>query len=294
MMHLEALKLFRDLAELRSLSKAAELHILSQSAVSQQLAQMESILKCPLINRKKRPIELTREGQLFLMAAKDIIARYEQLQSELNALKFAGAGRLNVAAIFSIGMHTLPEYLKKFMSRYPDVHVHLEYLSAQKIYELVLTGEIDVGLVAIPKQDRRLDVYDFESEPLVLVCSTKHLLAAESEVDISVVQFERFIGFEEEIPTRGWIDAIFKRYGLSVKPVMQFDNIETVKRAIELNAGVSILPKTAIEQEIAAGTLKAVPLSNEKFVRPTGIIVRKNKILSKPAKYFVNLLCKHE
>ena len=75
---------------------------------------------------------------------------------------------------------------------------------------------------------------------------------------------------------------------------MEFDNIETVKRAVELNAGVSILPKAAIEQEVTAGTLKAVTLSNEKFVRPTGVIVRKNKILTRPGKYFVNLLCKRE
>ena len=293
-MNLETLKLFRDLAELRSLSKAAEQHALSQAAVSQQLSHLEAILKCQLVNRKKRPIEITREGALVHMAARDIIARYEEMQSELNSLKFASTGRLNVAAIFSIGMHTLPEYLKKFMARYPEVHVHVEYFSAARIYELVLTGEVDIGLVAIPKRDRRLDVYDFENEPLMLVCSSKHPLAAESQVDINVVQFERFIGFEEQIPTRGWIDGIFKRYGLSVKPAMEFDNIETVKRAIELNAGVSILPQTAIEQEVAAGTLKAVPFSNEKFVRPTGVIVRKNKILARPGKYFISLLCKSE
>jgi DNA-binding transcriptional LysR family regulator len=293
-MHLETLKLFQDLAEFRSLVKAAEQHSLSQAAVSQQLSHMESELKCELVNRKKRPIEVTREGAVVHIAARDIIARYEEMLSELNSLKFSNTGRLNVAAIFSIGMHSLPEYLKRFMSRYPEVHVHVEYLSAAKIYELVLTGEVDIGLVAIPKRDRRLDVYDFENEPLALVCSTKHPLARENEVDMSVVQFERFIGFEEQIPTRGWIDGIFKRYGLSVKPAMEFDNIETVKRAVELNAGVSILPATAIEQEIAAGTLKAVALANEKFVRPTGVIVRKNKILTRPAKYFISLLCKNE
>ncbi len=293
-MHLETLKLFRDLAELRSLSKTAEQHILSQSAVSQQLAQLEAILKCQLVNRKKRPIEITREGELVHVAAKDIIARYEELQSELNALKYASTGRLNVAAIFSIGMHTLPEYLKKFMVRYPEVHVHLEYLSAKTIYERVLTGEVDIGLVAIPKRDRRLDVCDFQNESLVLVCSARHPLAGDDEVDLSVLQFERFIGFEEEIPTRAWIDDIFKRYGLNIQPAMQFDNIETVKRAVELNSGISILPETSVEQEVAAGSLKTVNISNEKLYRPTGVIIRKNKILTRPGKYFVNLLCKSE
>jgi DNA-binding transcriptional LysR family regulator len=191
-------------------------------------------------------------------------------------------------------MHTLPEYLKRFMIRYPEVNVHIEYLSAEKIYGLVLTGEVDIGLVAIPKRDRRLEVYDFQNEPLVLVCSTRHPLAGEKEVDLSVLQFERFVGFEEEIPTRSLIDGIFKRYGLNIQPVLQFDNIETVKRAIELNAGVSILPSTAIEQEVSAGTLKSVNISNEKLCRPTGVIIRKNKILTRPGKYFVNLLTTSE
>jgi len=289
-MHIETLKMFRDLAEFRNLSKTAERHTVSQSAVSQQLAQLETSLKCQLVNRKKRPIELTRQGELLYQAAKDIIARYEELESDINTLQNTGAGRINVAAIFSIGMHSLPEYIKKFMVRYPDVHVHVEYLSAERIYELVLTGEVDIGLVAVPKRDRHLEVYDFENEPLVLVCSPRHPLASKSEVDINSVQFEQFIAFEEKIPTGQWIDSIFKRYGLSIRPVMEFDNIETVKRAVEINSGISILPATAIRQELAAGTLKAVKFTNENFIRPTGLIIRKNKILTHKNRYFIKLL----
>jgi len=289
-MHIETLKMFRDLAEFRNLSKTAERHAISQSAVSQQLAQLETSLRCQLVNRKKRPIELTRQGELLYQAAKDIIARYEELKSDINTLQNTGAGRINVAAIFSIGMHSLPEYIKKFMVRYPDVHVHIEYLSAERIYELVLTGEVDIGLVAVPKRDRHLEVYDFENEPLVLVCSPRHPLASKSEVDINSVQFEQFIAFEEKIPTGQWIDSIFKRYGLSIRPVMEFDNIETVKRAVEINSGISILPATAIRQELAAGTLKAVKFTNENFIRPTGLIIRKNKILTHKNRYFIKLL----
>ncbi len=291
-MHIETLKIFCDLADLRSFSKTAEKHLLSQSAVSQQLAQLELAHKCQLIDRKKRPIELTKAGQLLYKAATDMLERYEQLKSELNAMKSSTGSRINVAAIFSIGMHTLPDYVKKFMVSYPNVNVHIEYFSADRIYELVLAGDIDIGLVAVPKRDKRLDVYDFEDEPLVLACSPKHPLSHESQVDIHKLQFERFIGFEKDVPTRMWIDNILQRYSIVVRPVMEFDNIETIKRAVEINSGISILPETAILQEVGSGTIKAIGFSNESFVRPTGIIVRKNKLLGQAGRYFIELLRK--
>jgi len=291
-MHIEMLKIFCDLAKLRSFSKTAEKHLLSQSAISQQLAQLELAHKCQLINRKKRPIELTKPGELLYKASKDILDRYEQLKNELNALKSSTGSRINVAAIYSIGMHTLPDYVKKFMVNYPNVNVHIEYFSADRIYELVLSGDADIGLVAVPRKDKRLEVYDFEEEPLVLACSPKHTLARESQVDIHQLQFERFIGFEKNVPTRAWIDSILQRYNIVVRPVMEFDNIETIKRAVEINSGISILPQTAILQEVSNGTIKALTFSNENFVRPTGIIVRKNKVLGQAGRYLIELLRK--
>jgi DNA-binding transcriptional LysR family regulator len=189
-------------------------------------------------------------------------------------------------------MHSLPDYVKKFMVSYPNVNVHIEYLSADIICEQILSGEIDIGIVAVPKKDRRLDVYDFEEEPLLLACSPRHPLAKETQVDIHKLQFERFIAFEKAVPTRLWIDAILARYNTVVRPVMEFDNIETIKRAVEINGGVSILPEPAIVQEFASGTIKAVPFSNERFVRPTGIIVRKDRVLSQAARYCIELLRK--
>jgi DNA-binding transcriptional LysR family regulator len=221
-----------------------------------------------------------------------MLDRHEQLKNELSSLQKSSVSRINVAAIFSIGMHTLPDYVKKFMVSYPDVNVHIEYFSASRIYELVLSGDVDIGLVAVPKRDKRLDVYDFEDEPLVLVCSPKHPLSYESQVDIHRLQFERFIAFEKGVPTRAWIDNILGRYNIVVRPVMEFDNIETVKRAVEINSGISILPQTAILQELGSGTIKAIAFSNEKFVRPTGIILRKGKILGQAGRYFIELLRK--
>jgi DNA-binding transcriptional LysR family regulator len=291
-MHIETLKIFCDLADMRSFSKAAEKHIVSQSAISQQIAQLEMEHKCQLLNRGKRPLELTPAGELFYRAAKDIVDRFEQFKSELNSLKSSAQARINLGAIYSIGMYTLSGYIKKFMVKKPNVNVHVEYFSAEKIYEMVLSGELDIGIVALPKRDKRLDVHEFEDEPLVFVCSAKHPLAKQGQIDIHKLQFERFIAFEAGVPTRKWIDGIFERYNIVIRPIMEFDNVETVKKAVEINSGVSILPKPAVLQEIATGTIKALEFSNEKFLRPTGIIVRKDRVHSLDTRYLVDLLRK--
>ena len=289
-MHLETLKIFCDLVKEGNFSKTAEQNSLSQSAVSQQLAQLELEYKCQLLDRKKRPIELTSEGKLFYKAAKDIIERYKRFQSELNSLKSTTGFQINVGCIYSIGMHTLPRYVKSFKDKYPKVDIHIEYLSAKKIYEQVLSGEIDFGFVAVPQRGKYLKVYDFENEPLVFVCSPRHCLSKRDEVDIHEIQFERFVGFDNQVPTRWWIDNMLVRYDIVIKPALEFDNIETIKRAVEINSGVSILSATAIEQESNDGTLSAIPFSNEHFYRPTGIIHRTNKVLSKMDKAFLEML----
>lgn len=291
-MHIETLRMFCDLADLRSFSKTAEKHLVSQSAVSQQVAQLEIEHKCQLLNRQKRPLELTAAGEIFYRASRDMVDRYELLKSEMNTLKQAAQRRVNVGAIYSIGMHTLPEYLKKFMVKKPNVNVHVEYFTADKIYEMVLAGELDIGLVAVPRRDKRLEVYDFEDEPLVLACSPKHPLAAQSHIDIHKLQFERFISFEEGVPTRVWIDGIFQRYNIVIRPVMEFDNVETVKKAVEINSGVSILPRPSMLQELATGTIKAIEFENERFVRPTGILVRRDRVMSQDTRYLIDLLRK--
>jgi LysR family transcriptional regulator, transcriptional activator of the cysJI operon len=290
MLDIEILRIYCDLVELRSFSKAAEKHIVSQSAISQQLAKLEAAHKCQFLSRQRRPFDLTPAGQLFYDLCKDMLTRYEKFKGELVELEKSGTERINIAAIFSIGMHSLPPYLKKFMSRYPNVNVHVEYCNSGHIRELVLDGSVDIGLVAVPKRDKSLEVYEFEAEPLVVVCSPEHPLAREGTVRVEQLPLHKLIAFEKSVPTRELIDYLLAQSNVNIRPVMEFDNIETVKRAVEINSGISILPRTAISQELANGTLKAISFADANFIRPTGIIVRKNKVLNKAARYLLELL----
>jgi DNA-binding transcriptional LysR family regulator len=290
-MNLELAKIFCDLVELKNFSRTAELHGISQSAVSQQLAHLEMFHNTQFINRKERPLELTAPGQAFYRACKDILERYDQLNHELSLLTKATC-RVNIASIFSIGMHTLQPYIKKFMKIYPDVNLAVEYLDAKDIYARLLKGSIDMGVVALPRRDRNMQVYAFENESLVLVCSPGHAFSSAGEIDIHQIQGEKFIAFSKNVPTRQHIDGILKRYGVSVQIMMEFDNIETIKRAIEINSGISILPRPSVQPEVTGHTLVELGFSNEHFYRPTGIIVRKDHQLNKAAQYLLELMRK--
>jgi len=289
-MQIETLELFCDLVDLGSFSRAAEKRMVSQSAVSQQLAQLELAHGCQLIDRKKRPFTLTRAGELFYSACKDIVDRYEQASAEITSLKTSAAARVRVAAIFSIGMHTIPPYVKRFMARYPDINLHLEYLSAARIYDMLLRGDSDIGIVALPRKDRNLTIYPFLDEPLVLVVGREHPWALQKEIDIHKIRFQKFIAFDAGLPTRTHIDAILANYNVPVRRILEFDNVETIKRAVEINAGVSILPEPSVQQERHSGAINVLNITNEKLTRPTALLTRKDKALSVPAKYFIELL----
>lgn len=290
-MNIESIKIFCDLSELKNFSRTAELHGISQSAVSQQLAQLEMQHKTQFINRKKRPLELTDPGQAFYRACKDILERYNQLNHELAMLSKTSC-RVTIASIFSIGMHTLQPYIKEFMKIYPDVNLSVEYLDAKDIYLRLLKGNLDMGIVAIPKQDRNTKIYSFENEALMLVCSPGHPFATLSSIDIHRLQGKKFIAFAQNVPTRQHIDRILKRYDVTVQVTMEFDNIETIKRAIEIKSGISILPLPCIQTELKAHTLAAIEFSNEHFYRPTGIVIRKDHQLNKAAQYLLELMNK--
>jgi DNA-binding transcriptional LysR family regulator len=291
MLDVETLQIYCDLIEMRSFSKAAAKHIISQSAISQQLSKLELAHKCQLLDRQKRPFEPTAAGQLLYDTCKDMLSRYEQFKNDLTERQRCQGDRINIAAIFSIGMHSLPPYLKKFLSRYPTVNLNLEYCSWDQVHEKVLQGSAEIGLVAVPKRDKNLDIYEFESEPLVIVCSKESALASDSaDFDLKSLADHKFIAFAKHVPTRQLIDGLLVHQNITLRPAMEFDNIETIKRAVEINSGISILPRTAIIQELSAGTLQAISIDDPKFVRPTGIIVRKNRAMSPPARYLLELL----
>ena len=289
-MQIESLKVFCDLAESESFTKAAQINSVTQSAVSQQISSLERQFKSILIERSKKKFRLTREGQVLYEYSKQIIQTYQSLQSKLQEIKDVISGTIRVATIYSIGLHDLPPYLKKYLKSYPTVNVHVEYRRSNQVYEDVLSNVVDLGLVAYPVRDNKLDVVPLRRDRLVLVCHPQHPLAKSKSVPLTAIAGQKFIGFQPDIPTRKAIDKILKDRGIQVQHVMEFDNIETVKRAVEIDAGISIVPQGTILQEVSKQTLVQLDLEDGEFYRPLAAIYKKNRVLSPAIKQFIATL----
>jgi len=289
-MQIESLKVFCDLAETESFTKAAQVNSVTQSAVSQQISALERNFKSLLIERSKKKFRLTREGQMLYEYSKQIIQTYDSLHSKLQELKDIISGTIRVATIYSIGLHDLPPYIKRFMKSYPTVNIHVEYRRANQVYDDVLSNVVDLGLIAYPVKDSKLEIIPLRKEPLVLICHPQHPFAKQKTVKLKALAGQKIIGFEPDIPTRKALDKILKEHGVEIRHVMEFDNVETVKRAVEIDAGISIVPLGTIGQEVSKQTLTAVPIEDGDFFRPLAAIYKKNKVLSPAMKQFLGIL----
>ncbi len=289
-MQIESLKVFCDLAETESFTKAAQINNVTQSAVSQQISSLERQFKSLLIERSKKKFRLTREGQVLYEFSKQIIQNYDSLHSKLQEIKDIISGTIRVATIYSIGLHDLPPYIKKFLKSYPTVNVHVEYRRANQVYDDVLSNVVDLGLVAYPTRESKLETVPLRRDPLVLICHPQHPFAKSKSVKLKSLSGQKFIGFEPDIPTRKALDKILKESGVEVHHVMEFDNIETVKRAVEIDAGISVVPQGTVLQEVAKQTLAQVQLEDGEYYRPLAAIYKKNKVLSPAVKQFVSIL----
>jgi len=289
-MQIENLKIFADLVETKSFSKSAKLNSLTQSAVSQQARAMERHFKVLLIDRSQKQFQLTREGQRVYESAKEMLHTYEMLLSELQEMKKVISGTIRISTIYSIGLHELPPYIKRFLHDYPSVNVRVEYRRSNLVYEDILHNSVDFGLVAFPVKMRQIETVPFHTDRLVLITHPEHPLAKRGEVSVSDLMGHKFIGFDPDIPTRKAVDQIFRENRLELDPVMEFDNIETVKRAVEIDHGIAIVPQATVVQESKQGTLSVLQFAGKEFTRPLAILHRKGRVLTPAMRKFVETL----
>ena len=289
-MQIENFKIFADLVETKSFSKSAKLNGITQSAVSQQARAMERHFKTLLIDRSQKQFQLTREGQRVYDAAKEMLHTYEKLLSELQEMKKVISGTIRISTIYSIGLHELPPFIKKFLHDFPSVNVRVEYRRSNLVYEDILHNSVDFGLVAFPVKQRQIEVLPFRNDHLVLITHPQHALAKRTDIEVKDLTGQKFIGFDPDIPTRKAVDAIFRDYKLEIEPVMEFDNIETVKRAVEIDHGIAIVPQATVVQEQKQGSLAVLPFKGKEFTRPLAILHRKGRVLTPAMKKFIETL----
>jgi LysR family transcriptional regulator, transcriptional activator of the cysJI operon len=292
-MHLETLKTFCDLVETRSLSRAAELNHITQSAVSQQLRALEQRFGHKLIDRAPRvSARATQAGQLLYDEVSPMLRRLQQLEERLRQRPDVVSGNVRVATVYSVGLHTLPPAMKKFIHAHPAVNLRLEYRRTNLVYEGCMRGEVDLGIVALPVRRPQLEIVALRRDELMVVAAPEHVLARRRGLHLADLQGQPFIAFDRDIPTRKLIDRTLKQHGVSVRLAMELDNIETIKRSVEAGLGLSILPAPAVVHELRARSLVARRVAEGPLLRPIGVIYHRRRELSPATQAFLNLLAR--
>ncbi|MBI4877956.1 MAG: LysR family transcriptional regulator [Acidobacteria bacterium] len=286
----EHLKLFKDIVQNRSISRGAQLNGISQSAASQHLGEVERSLEVKLLDRSTRPLTLTAAGRLYYEMCRDVLRRREELNSSLGRLKSQVEGSVRLASIYSVGLSEMSRLETEFARRFPQAHLHVEYLRPEKVFEAVLNDQADLGLVSYAEATKEITVIPWRDEEMVVAASPRHPLATLAVVRAGDLHERDFIGFDEDLPIRREVDRFLRERGAAVSVVMHFDNIQMVKEAVALGSGVSILPARSLRAEIDQGRLVSIPLEAPGLCRPVGIIHRRRQKFTRAVAAFLDLL----
>lgn len=291
-MHIETLKVFCDLVEMQSFSLAAERNFVTQSAVSQQIRTLEDKFKRRLLERVRgrREVRLTSAGEVFYRECKNVLESYNHLNESMSSLVGKISGVVKVATVYSVGLHELPPKVREFMSKFPSAKIDLEYSRTTRVVRDVLNGTVELGVLAFPEARRGLTIVPMHSDRLVLICPPDHEFAEREQVKVKELKGMDFVLFERDVPTRKATDKILKSYGIDVVKAAEFDNIETIKRAVEVGFGLAIVPYPSVRDEEKNGQLAVVKFAEKDWIRPVGVVFRSDRNLSLAAKKFVKLL----
>ena len=289
-MQIETLKVFCDLVESRSFSRAATRNFLTQSAVSQQIKNLESRFETQLLRRDGKTVTTTPAGRILYERSRTILENFEHMQLEMKSTGQDMAGSVRVAAIYSVGLYEMSVVVKTFLKIYPKVNLDVEYTKGARVYEYCLQGAVDMGIVTYPESRQGLQIMPLPADKLVLICAPDHLFARRHQIDIRKLNGQNYIAFEKGMASQRALDRIFREHDIQVRVIMEFDNIETIKRSVEIGAGVSIVPLLSVQKEVQSGALAQVNFAQKTFYRQLGIIVRKRQLLSPAARKFIDLL----
>jgi len=289
-MDFDQLRLFVDLVREQSFTRVAEKNFVTQPAVSLSLQKLEEELGVRLLERTTRRVLVTDEGRILDEHARDILARVEEARLALRERREQVMGDLRIATVHSVGLYALPLPLKEYIRRYPEVTPHVDYLPAEQVYRRVQEGEADLGLLAYPEERANLTIVPFLEDDLVVVCSPEHPLAPGRSLRLEALEGQRLVAFQVEIPTRRATDALLAAAGVRVEVRMECDNIEVLKKMVEVGLGVALVPDLAVRQEVRAGTLRRLRIADHAVRRPLALVHRRSRVLSRPQQAFVDLL----
>lgn len=286
-MEIRELKSFCAAAKFRSMSKAAESLSVGQPTVTTHIKKLEEELGMILFDRVKRPIQLTLAGQSLAQMATPLVEGIESLKSKTAVAE--DTGPVLLASTPDIIPHALLQVVKGFRLAFPEVHLRIQSRTRADALDMVEKGEVDLAIV--PGPDRMTDL---EFRPLfvyerVLIAPKGHQLMHQAVESLDQIAQWPLILMGPGTRTRAYLEAEFRRRGLSYDIVMELDSMDVIKRYVALGMGISVGPRLAIDSSDTAN-LELVSMANLMPVEQAGIVTLRGKTISRPAQKFIDVM----
>jgi len=288
-MQIDVIKLFCDVAQHRSVSKAAEANGVTQSAVSQRLAALERELGVQLIDRSKRPLQLTEAGETYHHGCRTILDRYAKLTRQITKANRELTGTVRVAAIYSAGIELLAQAVEAFERQHPSAEVEVQYHQPESVYERVRDDLVDIGILSYPERWKGLATVPLREEMMTVVCAPDHRLARRETVAAEELADQALVSFDPSLPIARRISRYLREHGVPANFSHTFDNIDTMKVYVSHSDEAAILPERTVRREVAAGTLAAIRLEPT-LTRPIGVVYNRQRPLNPLVRTFIDQL----
>ncbi len=290
-MDIHQLRIFASVYRNRSFSKASKENHISQPTISEHVKNLENDLNCKLFDRLGRSIVPTKEAEILYPRALHIIENLEELKDDISRAGGAVKGQLLIGASTIPGTYIFPVVAAEFKKTYPDVSFEILIEDSRKITDMVLSHEVQLGVVGAIMETGKLEYRPFVQDELILAGSPK--IVKKAGIDIKGLIEVPFILREEGSGTRRTMEEFFKKKGVGVhnlEVVAVLGSTDSVKQALKAGLGVSILSKIAIQDELKNGILKEITIKGLKMKRHFHIIKHRRRSLSNHYQAFYNYL----
>lgn len=293
-MQVDAISLFCDVAQHRSVSRGAELHGVTQSAASQRIRTLERELGVQLIDTSTRPLQLTPAGEAYYHGCHGILESYARLRERVTGIAHHESlrGEVTVASIYSAGIDLLNKIRSDFESQHPRVTVNIEYRQPDAVADRVRSEQVDLGVISYPERWRDLASVPLRNEKMAVVVAAGHPLASRSTMTASDLHGLAMVSFENSLPIGRRIRRYLSEHGVEAHIEQLFDNIDTIKTFVAQTEAAALLPRRTVRREIERGILAAVELEPQ-LMRPVAIVYQKHRERTAPAAALIEFMTQH-
>lgn len=291
MIDLHKLRIFDVVAEAGSFSAAAERLYITQSAVSQQIKDLENSLGHQLFQRGRRGVRLTQHGEELASYSRQIFQLLRQAEQALTNVDKLESGRLLLGATPGVSIYLAPDWVQRFRKRYPRLTVNLSTGITSQIAADVLAGRLDLGVIEGEMEETpRLLAYPLDEIEQRVVVGNQHPFWGRDEIALDELKGQSFIMRQPSSQSRIWLEQALQDHGITPMIGAEFDNLESIKRMVSQGNCLTILPPYVLQQEVGQGLLRALPILGRPFTRTVRLILGEQSAMLPVVRAFLDEL----